>query len=616
MISYLSFLDNFPALIWRSDVNAKCDYFNQTWLEFTGRNMEQEMGDGWTKGVHPEDLSDCLKNFLKAFHSGQPFALEYPLRRHDGEYRWILDQGRAFNNLDGQFAGYMGSCFDITDRKRAEEVLRGGEARFRRIMDSNMQGMLFWNKKGKVTGANDAFLKIVRYTREDLETGRINWAAMTPPEYAHLNRRALEEIAAIGICATFEKEFFRKDGSRVPILVGAATFEDNSDEGVCFVIDLTERKRTEESLNLFRILMDQSSDGFEVIDPKTGRFLDVNGTTCQRLGYTREELLSMSVPDIEAIAVDFSSWAKNAEEIRQAGFKMIEGRHRRKDGSTFPIEVSVRYVKLDRDYLIAAVRDITERNQTEEALKNSHVQLRALSARLQSVREEESERIAREIHDELGQALTGLNMDLIWIQQKLKKEKSPLLRSQFQRRIKAAMKLLEKTVRSVQRISAELRPAMLDDLGLIAALEWQAEEFEARTGICCRWKPKPVMAQSNRDQATALFRIFQEILTNVARHARARSVKLKLVQNDGELILEVADNGRGFNEKKLLDHKSLGLLGMRERAAFIGGRVEIRSAPGKGTKVIVASPNDAPGKRRKLKAGGSHGKKNKNSRRR
>jgi len=495
------------------------------------------------------------------------------------------------------------------------------------------------------------------------------------------------------------------------------------------------------SLNLFRTLIDESSDGFEVIDLETGRFLGVNETTCRRLGYQREELLSLSVPDIEAVAVDFSSWHKLVEDIRQSGFKILEGRHKRKDGSTFPVEVSVRHVKLDRDYLVAAVRDITkrkqaeesqrtsearfrrlvdsnvqgvmfsnmkgeiikandafldivgytrkdmeagrlnwgalsppkyaeadrhavaetvatgvftpyekeylrkdgarvpiliggaafeddsgegvcfviditERKQAEEALKNSQAQLRALSARLQSVREDESERIAREIHDELGQALTTLNMDLIWIQQKLKAEKSPLLRPQFQRRMKAATALLETTVRSVQRISTELRPAMLDDLGLTATLEWQAEEFEARTGIHCQWKLKPATVRPNRDQATALFRIFQEILTNVARHSRARSVNLRLVQNDGKLILEVADDGKGFDEKKLLLHKSLGLLGIRERAAFIGGGVEICSAPGKGAKITVTSPVTEPGRPRKLKTGGSHGQKSKNSHRR
>jgi signal transduction histidine kinase len=207
-------------------------------------------------------------------------------------------------------------------------------------------------------------------------------------------------------------------------------------------------------------------------------------------------------------------------------------------------------------------------------------------------------------------------MDLIWIQQKLQKEKSPLLRSQFQRRMTAATALLETTVRSVQRISTKLRPAMLDDLGLTATLEWQAEEFAARTGIRCRWRPKPAATDLHREPATALFRIFQEILTNVARHARARSVKLILVQKRGELILEVTDDGKGFDEKKLLPHRSLGLLGMRERVAFIGGKVKVFSAPGKGTKITVTSPVAETVKRRALKAGGSHGKKNKNSHRR
>jgi PAS domain S-box-containing protein len=495
-----------------------------------------------------------------------------------------------------------------TGRQRAD-------VRFRRLVDSNVQGVMFSNMKGEITVANDAFLHIVGYTRKDLEAGRLNWAALSPLEYAAADRRVVEETVARGAFTPYEKEYLRKDGARVPILIGGAAFKDGSGEGVCFVIDLTERKQAEESLNLFRTLIDQSSDGFEVIDPETGRFLDVNGTTCRQSGYTREELLSMSVPDVEATAVNFSSWHKVVEEIRRAGFKIAEGRHKRKDGSTFPVEVIARYVKLDRDYLIAAVRDISERKQAEEALRNSQAQLRALSARLQSVREEESERIAREIHDELGQALTGLNMDLIWIQQKLEEEKSPLLHSQFQRRIKTMKTLLQTTVRSVQRISTELRPAILDNLGLTAALEWQAEEFEAHSGIRCQWKPKPATATLNRDQATALFRIFQEILTNVARHAQARSGKLKLVQNHGELILEVADDGKGFNEKKLLPHKSLGLLGMRERAAFIGGRVEVDSAPGKGTKVTVIFPVIKSQKHGKLKAGRSNGKKIKNSNR-
>ncbi len=180
---YLTFLDKFPALIWRSDTNAKCDYFNQAWLDFTGRSLEQEMGDGWTEGVHPKDLPDCLKSFLEAFHARQSFALEYRLRRHDGEYRWILDQGRAFNDLDGQFAGYMGSCFDITDAKRTEHTLRESEKKFRLLAENITD--VFWMTSPDITGVfwmTSPDLKTIHYISPGYE---LIWGRS--PESLHAN---------------------------------------------------------------------------------------------------------------------------------------------------------------------------------------------------------------------------------------------------------------------------------------------------------------------------------------------------------------------------------------------------------------------------------------------
>jgi PAS domain S-box-containing protein len=168
-------------------------------------------------------------------------------------------------------------------------VRLAAEARYRRLFDSNAQGVIFWNTNGRVTGANDAFLRLVRQTREDLEAGRIDWIAITPPEYAHLDRRALEEIAATGICTPYEKEFIRKDGTRIPVLLGAAIFEDNPDEGVCFFLDLSESKCAAEQIAEQAALLDEAQDAILVSDLE-GKTIFWNKGAERMYGWTRQEV--------------------------------------------------------------------------------------------------------------------------------------------------------------------------------------------------------------------------------------------------------------------------------------------------------------------------------------
>jgi len=240
--------------------------------------------------------------------------------------------------------------------------------------------------------------------------------------------------------------------------------------------------------------------------------------------------------------------------------------------------------------MIGVMQDITERRKAEEQLQRSKEQLRALAAKLQAAREQESLRISREIHDVLGQALTSLNMDLVWLHETVEADAVESLRKRLRPRLKAMASLLETTVKTIQKICSDLRPGPLDDLGLAATLQWQAAEFERRSRIVCRWKHKPESVDLKRKDATALFRIFQEILTNVARHSVARHVRLEFRRLPECLVLQVVDDGKGFDEQKLHDRKSLGLLSMRERAALIGADIDIRSAPGAGTTVTVKLP--------------------------
>lgn len=233
----------------------------------------------------------------------------------------------------------------------------------------------------------------------------------------------------------------------------------------------------------------------------------------------------------------------------------------------------------------ALVREIEERSAAEQHLKASQQSLRALAAHLQSVREEEWTRIAREFHDQLGQALTGLKLDLLWIMGQLPGEASAV-----RERAQSMANLIDSTMESVRQIVSRLRPDVLDQLGLAAALSWQAEDFQRRSGIRCNVSLPREALQLDREQSTALFRIFQELLTNVARHAAATRVNVTLRAEAGELVLAVDDNGHGIEAAAVVSPRSLGLMGIRERLLPFGGRLEVAGIRGKGTAVKVTLP--------------------------
>jgi signal transduction histidine kinase len=226
-----------------------------------------------------------------------------------------------------------------------------------------------------------------------------------------------------------------------------------------------------------------------------------------------------------------------------------------------------------------------ERRRAEEQLRESHERLRALSVYLQHVREEERIRIAREVHDELGQALTGLKLELTWLAGRLPKHLDSL-----REKTGTMSKRIDETIQIVRRIATELRPGVLDTAGLIAALEWQAQQFEKQTGIPCRVQSFVRETLWDQELNTAFFRIFQETLTNIIRHADATRVEVRFAEMGGSLILMVKDNGRGISDEQTNNLKSIGLLGMRERAALLGGEVRLRGEPGRGTTVTVRIP--------------------------
>lgn len=230
-------------------------------------------------------------------------------------------------------------------------------------------------------------------------------------------------------------------------------------------------------------------------------------------------------------------------------------------------------------------RDITERKALESALHASHEKMRALTAKLEDVREEERTHISRELHDELGQVLTGLKIDLTWLEKRIPADQKPLVEKAL------AMKgQIDSIIEYIRRIATQLRPKLLDDFGFIEAIEWLISDFRERTAIRCRLRSNLSHISIDPKASTIIFRIIQETLTNIMRHSGASSVTIDIKAGSGNLFLAVKDNGIGINEDEIAAGRSLGILGIRERVAILNGTMKIEGAPGKGTTVKISIP--------------------------
>ena len=340
---------------------------------------------------------------------------------------------------------------------------------------------------------------------------------------------------------------------------------------------------------LLRATFEQAAVGIAVAG-RDARFVRTNQVFQRMLGYTDAELHSLTYADItypEDLPRNRELMAELAEGKRTSF--TLEKRYCRKDGAPIWVQVTVSALPsadAEPRLFVEVAEDITERRRAQEQLHGHREQLRDLAARLEAVREAERTRIAREIHDELGQALTALKIDLTWLRRRL-----PQPAPELAGKVDGMESILDDTAGAIQRIATELRPGVLDELGLQAAIQWQAREFETRTGIACRVEVPAEQPAVDAGRATAAFRIFQESLTNVARHAGATRVLVRFRLSAEALELSVQDNGRGISEGALSDSRSLGLLGMRERATSLGGTVTITGERGRGTTLTLTLPS-------------------------
>lgn len=339
---------------------------------------------------------------------------------------------------------------------------------------------------------------------------------------------------------------------------------------------------------MFRDVMEFAPDAFILSDTE-GRVVQINARAEQLFGYDRAELLGSPV---ELLIPRHSHESTEAQRDGQGVLPQrrvaVGVRCLRKDGGEFPGDINLGSLETNRGQLLmAVVRDVSERRQAEIALEESRQRLRELAAQNETTREEERKHIAREVHDELGQVLTGLRMDLSLLGMR-HETLDPALKD----KIVDMKALVDRAIQGVRNVAVNLRPTALD-MGLVSAIEWLCAQFSERSALPCLLHATDDNIDLDEPRAVVVFRIVQESLTNISRYARASRVDIALGRQGNELWLEVRDNGQGFDPATASRTKSFGLLGMRERAIALGGLVDIQSSPGQGTVIGVSIPIDS-----------------------
>jgi PAS domain S-box-containing protein len=491
---------------------------------------------------------------------------------------------------------------NITERKRAEEELRESEARLKDILD-NSPGMVFLkDPEGCYLHVNRQFERAFHMTREHV-VGKTDEAIFVPEQAAAFRANDFKVFQA-GVPLEFEEIAMHDDGPHTSIVSKFPLYSgDGKPYALCGITtDITDRKRVEEALRQseerYRSIFENAVEGIFQTTPE-GKYVSANPALARIYGYDSPEDLIAAITNIASqLYVDSS---RRDEFIRlmqkQEELTDFEALVYRKDGSFIWISENVRAVRDPSGVLVGyegTVEHITERKLAEQRLRDTLDQVRTLSGRLATVQEEERTRIARELHDELGVGLTCLKIDLSRLHTMLGEQTGVRVLKKVRSRIPSMIEQIDTTIASVQRLVKELRPAVLDDLGLVAAIEWQCQDFQKRTGIPCTCVTSADDMAVEPVRATALFRICQEALTNAARHAQATAVMIKLESRSDSLRLVVADNGVGIPDMKASDRRSLGLLGMKERAALFGGELTIQGQPGTGTTVSVWLPQHLP----------------------
>ncbi len=685
--------------------------------------QEGPVGRAWSSRA-PVVVADIASDpgFYRAetaARAGLSSALALPIL-NDGEVVAIFELlSREPRSVDRGLAEMLAAALaplGTLFRQERERTRRESEAVSRRLFESPMIGIVFWERNGRVLDANDAFLGMVGYDRDELRTGALSWRQLSVDD-DRLDEWVFRQIEATGVCPPFERDCVRKDGHRLTVLMGGSIFPGSgSASAVSYVLDVSERRRVldalRESEERFRAFMD-NGPGIAFMKDEEGRYVYVNSPWSREFRLSFDEALGRNEYDmfprdiasrlrehdqavreadhpvsfwenvptadgvmrewlvfkfpfeqavgrrlLGGVAVDMTERrraeaALHASEeryrklvehspeaiflqrderitfVNAAGARLLgasgpedlvgkpfyeivhpdfhavsrerlrlvmmqggttstmEQKFVRLDGALVEVEVFATSLRDPEQGVQVVARDISERKDAERerarllaAEQAARAESQALSHRLVEAQEAERRGIARELHDEIGQILTGLSLVL--------KSNS----KSWKDRSVEAQGILHDLMRRVREMSLDLRPAMLDDLGLLAALLWHFERYTYQTRVKVRFHHFGLDRRFPADLETATYRIIQEALTNTARHAKTDEVDVHVRARADVLWIRIADHGSGFDSERIGFTGSTGMAGMRERVVAVGGRLELESSPERGTFLTAWLPLD------------------------
>jgi PAS domain S-box-containing protein len=462
---FRSAADVSPVMIWMTGTNKLCTFVNKAWLDFTGRKLEQELGNGWTEGLHPEDVAASVQAYYKAFEAREPFSMEYRLRKRSGDYAWVIDNGAPRFDPNGAFLGYIGAATDVTAPRQAEARLRESENRMTMAAEAAHLGMWVWNESDPHIWTSANWKTIHGYPCD----ADIGFDSML--ERIHPDDRAMVARAVSGAFAN-RTSFFVEHRVRLP-------------------------------------------DG-------QVRWISMRGRVEQGTGEESMRLLGISI-------------------------------------------------------------DITERKEAENAA-------REVTGKLITAQEDERRRLARDLHDDLNQRLALLSIDADLLERiDHNSEAGPIISD-----IASQLKNLSS---EVHKLSYQLHPAKLEQLGLVSATRALCQEQSKLGTANIEFNHEQIPRELNRTAALCIYRIVQEGLQNMRKHSSATQAQVELKRELTQISLRISDNGHGFDMAKTSHHAGLGLVGMRERVRLVNGHITFQSEPGRGTRIevkIPIEPNSAP----------------------